>query len=155
MIAANTTLTFAVDGQVSLSWTDWQRTPADLRSIVLDQLTPYLGVSVVNVQPLDSGLLDWTYSALVTVTTKSAYATTDDVASIVAHAFYVGGNNLPTVNVTAEQAAPTPGGIGDYTTWIGSVGAEAKRIVDALPMMAIVIGIAAIVLGVVVLKADA
>jgi len=126
MVPANTTFTLDVKGTAG-QWLP--RTVAELRASVIDSLTPFMHVYDVSVTR-DSFLSDpenlfywaWPYVAVVTVQTRVGYADVDDVASIVAHAFYSGGGRVPTVTVrgTGPQQNPDdvrgPGLFGSLTT---------------------------------------
>ena len=104
MIAAGTRVTINVQGQTS-AWLPL--TEANLRDGVIDGLSHTFTVNSVGITPLGSvyvGLQDWPYSARVNVTTRVSYAKAEDVASIVANAFYQAGGSLPTVN--AEGYGP-------------------------------------------------
>lgn len=116
MINAGQTLTFDVKGTAG-QWIP--RTVAELRAQVIDSLTPFLHVYDVSVTR-ESFLADpenlyywaWPYVAVVTVQTRIAYASADDVASIVAHGFYNGGGTLPTVTTRGYGVQQLP----DVTT---------------------------------------
>lgn len=166
MIAAGSTLTFRVDGQVRLGWTDvGGQTPEDVRSEVIQSLMPYVGVQTIVINPLTSGLTTWTYNAIVSVKTKTAHGAADDVGAIVAHAFYVAANQLPTVVITNTVAPNTPGGVSDYpgiletiNKTIGDLSAGLGRGVGSaldesgLKLTLVLVAVGAIVIGVVILK---
>lgn len=119
MVRAGTILTFDVTGQAG-GW--FAPEPGDVRAGVIDALHPYLTVHNLTLTKT-SGWRDidffwWNYSARVDVQTKSDHARVDDVASIVAHAFYVGAGTLPTVTLGAGTQAPAvvqPPGFVDST----------------------------------------
>jgi hypothetical protein len=67
---------------------------------------------------------NWRYSAVVTVTTKAAYAKIEDVDSIVAHAFYEAGGELPTVTARGYEPAQGPGATSgaNWAAWLTGGG---------------------------------
>lgn len=103
MIAAGSTLTLDVKGTAG-QWIP--RTVAELRAVVIDALTPFLHVYDVSVtresflsDPENLFYWNWPYVAVVTVQTRQDHGKSEDVASIVAHAFYNGAGTLPSVTV--------------------------------------------------------
>lgn len=113
MIRRGTEITFTVNGQAG----QWPRSVADVRSAVIDGLTPFFDVADVTIptpsflsDPLDY-FINWPYTATVRVTVKADYAEPRDVDSIIAHAFYEAAGELPTVTANGleqGQGNPTP-----------------------------------------------
>jgi hypothetical protein len=112
MITNGTALTFDVAGQTGPYM---PRTVSDVRQTAIDNLTPYF--DVVSVELKSKGFLEdpvhgilgvnWPYQATVSARVQADYADVRDVDSIVAHAFYEGAGELPTV--TARELEHTPG----------------------------------------------
>lgn len=99
MIRRGTELNFTVNGQAG----QWPRSVADVRSAVIDGLTPFFDVPDVPIvtpsflsDPLDY-FINWPYTAKVRAIVKADYAEIRDVDSIVANAFYNAAGELPTV----------------------------------------------------------
>ena len=125
MLPAGTTLTFDVKGTAG-QWIP--RTVADVRAGVIDSLTPHAHVYDVSLTR-ESFLSDpenlyywaWPYVAVVTLQSRMTYAHSDDLASIVAHAFYSAAGALPTVTARGYGPQQTPDVI-TGTTVFGSLG---------------------------------
>lgn len=85
-------------------------TSAGIRADVTGALLPFMYVDAFTMT--DRGALDlveWDYRAALTVRPKSDYGSADDIASIVANAFYRATGKLPTVSVgAASQPALEP-----------------------------------------------
>lgn len=124
MVAANTTITFAVSGTTAgLVPVD----ATDVRSTVADRLSLYFTVLALTVKPpswidgiVNVEWLHWSYTASVTLKTRIAYRDIDDIRSVVANAFYIATGAMPTVSAPAlgetqqPPATDYPGsGIGD------------------------------------------
>lgn len=99
MINAATRLIVYTEGATTKTW--WNPAgfqPGDLQSGVMDILEKKFTVHSVSVMPRSNvyiGYLSWPYRGEVILTTKVAYAKADDVASIVANAFYQVAGALP------------------------------------------------------------
>lgn len=134
MVPTGSQLTFAVDGQVDTGITDWRTTPDDLRTAVINSLRLSLTVNAVVVTPLSVIVAfgDWRYTAMVSVTTKTAHAQADDVGSIVAHAFYEGAGALPTVTVTNAPVPTAAGGITEGPGVFDGIGSGVHDAVDGV-----------------------
>lgn len=158
MIAAGTVLTFAVDGSATLGWIDPTETPEGVRGDVIELMRPYVTVNAVTLTPTSNvyvGIANWSYRAIVQVTTKIAHADASDVGSIVAHAFYEAANLMPTVTQTGEQPANVPGGIGQEPDDADNgISAMLAKFFGGLQSTVVMVAIGAIVLGVVLLKAE-
>lgn len=148
MVAANTTITFAVSGTTAgLVPVD----ATDVRSTVADRLSLYFTVLALTVKPpswidgiVNVEWLHWSYTASVTLKTRIAYGDIDDIRSVVANAFYIATGAMPTVSAPAlgetQQLPATdyPGsGIGD------ALGKAADKFLSA--EMIIVLGIIGVV----------
>jgi len=125
MVPAQTTLTLDVKGQAG-QWAP--RSPGEVRGQVMNALTPYFHVYDVTlttgtdtVFDTGFGFWNWTYAAVVTLQTREPYATVDDVASIVAHAFYNAAGTVPVV--TTRDVGPQQGIDVDLSPSWMSVGA--------------------------------
>lgn len=107
MIAKNTVITFDVQGTTGGFL---PRTVAGLRQTAIDALTPFFEVQDLSVSsssflsdPLHS-LSQWPYSAVVRAKMQADYGSIRDVDSIIAHAFYRGAGELPTVTARTYEA---------------------------------------------------
>lgn len=111
MVAAGSILTFDVQGQTGgIIPVD----STDLRSGVIDALTPKMNVNDVEItvgstlsNVIDFQWLHYNYSAVVVVTTRVDYGQPGDVGSIIANAFYTAGGAVP--SVTSRDAGQTQG----------------------------------------------
>ncbi len=67
---------------------------------------------------------NWRYTATVSATTKAAYGKIEDVDSIVAHAFYYGAGELPTVTARGYEPGQGPGATSgaDWGAWLAGGG---------------------------------
>lgn len=106
MIRNGQVITFAVRGTTGAYL---PRSVAAVRQVVLDSLTPFFVVEDLTFKT-DSVLSDpfhalsaWPYSASVRAKMQSDYADVLDVDSIVAHAFYNGAGELPTVTANGYE----------------------------------------------------
>jgi hypothetical protein len=115
MIAAGTRLTMSVKGETTNTiWNPLGFQTDDLRSGVLSLLSSSMTVNSLGVtarSTIYTGYLGWPYTATITITTRTAYAKAEDLASIIANAFYQAAGSLPTVNVQGypSTGAYTPG----------------------------------------------
>lgn len=110
MIATGTKITMSVKGETTNTiWNPLGFQTDDLRRGVIDVLSSRMTVNSLGVTArtaIFTGYVGWPYTATITVTTRTAYAKAEDVASIVANAFYQTGGALPTVNA---QGYPSTG----------------------------------------------
>jgi hypothetical protein len=105
MIAKNSVIIFDVKGRTGYL----PRTEAGVRQNVIDGLTPFfevqdvsLSTSTVLSDPLHQ-INTWPYTAVVRAKTQADYGHVRDVDSIVAHAFYTAGGELPTVTARGYE----------------------------------------------------
>ena len=129
MVPAGSTLTLDVRGTAT-SWLP--TTPAGIRAAALDDLSPFFDVpdlvlsstSILGSQ-VTFPSFNYPYTGVLTLRTRVAYGDTDDVASIVANAFYNHAGSVPTVTVRGygvQQSAPPAGfGFGSFTPALGLV----------------------------------
>ena len=111
MIRNGDTHTFTAVGKVGEYL---PRTVEMVRQGAIDGLTPFFDVESVNLKT-DTFLNDplhvvtnWGYIATVRATVKADYADIRDVDSIIAHAFYNAGGELPTVTADIERSQDPP-----------------------------------------------
>lgn len=140
MIAANTTITFAVAGTTAgLVPTD----ATSVRSTVADRLSLYFDLLAFTLKPpswidgiVNVEWLHWSYTASVTVKTRIDHGDIDDVRSVVANAFYVATGAMPTVSapslgeIQQPPATDYPGsGIGNALEHVADKFLSAEMIV--------------------------
>jgi hypothetical protein len=109
MIAAGTRLDFVARGTTEAAQFQLIFSPGMLQAEAARILSERLNVQSVDVFTQDTvitGTLPWTYTANVSLTTRSAHARVEDVASIVANAFSQASGNMPIV--TQGHAIDTP-----------------------------------------------
>lgn len=98
MIPRGTELTFTVKGSTTTSW--WSLfTVAEFEGDARDHLNRTLDVVSLSIDAstFTAGVIAYQYTAIVTVRTRVDHAQADDVASIVAHTFYVIAGSMPSV----------------------------------------------------------
>lgn len=112
MIRNGTEITFDVQGTTGGIL---PRTIASVRQQTIDALTPFFDVANVSIKsasiisdPLHSLSL-WPYTAVVRATVQMDYSDVRDVDSIVAHAFYEGAGEVPTVTARGLEQGQEPG----------------------------------------------
>jgi hypothetical protein len=106
-------LTFTAVGKTSEYW---PRTADGVRSDALDSLTPFFEVESLNIKtasalgdPVHFVLgVNWGYTATIRAKVRADYGDVRDVDSIVAHAFYEAGGEVPTVTSNLEQSQDAP-----------------------------------------------
>lgn len=146
MVNAGQRITFDVVGSTSTDWTTiLGSTVQGVREIVVDTLSASFYVHDVTINREgtlfgpDALYWNWRYSAVVSLTTKTAYAKIEDVDSIVAHAFYEGGGELPTVTARGFEEGQGEGetsGI-NWGGWLAGGGIVAALV--AVAVLAVVV----------------
>jgi hypothetical protein len=144
MVNAGARITFDVVGSVS-GWLP--STVQGVREPIVSDLAANFAVHDVTIAREDtlfgpsSAYWNWRYRGVATITTKTAYAKIEDVDSIVAHAFYQGAGELPTVTARGYEPGQGVGAASglDWGTWLTGGG--------------IVVGLVAVAVLVVVVKA--
>ncbi len=127
MVNSGQRITFDVVGSVS-GWIP--STVQGVREDVVSTLAANFAVHDVTINREDtlfgpsSAYWNWRYNAVAVVTTKSAYAKVEDVDSIVAHAFYQGSGELPTVTARGYEPGQGPGATSglDWGAWLTGGG---------------------------------
>lgn len=134
MIDARETITFDVQGTTGAYL---PRSVDSVRQVVIDNLTPFFDVQDVTMQT-DAFTSDpfhyisnWPYKAVVRVVTRDSYADVRDVDSIVAHAFYEGAGELPTVTARGLEA-----GQGDPDKKVGGFSIQTLLILAVVVIVA-------------------
>lgn len=142
MVRAGQSVTLSVQGRTG----GFFRPEAGaMRSDVIGFISAYFTVESVEINirsalgSIAAGeLWNYDYSALVTVKPRSDYGSPDDIASIVAHAFYITGGALPTVQVSSVS-----GSLGGVTSSGPDLGGALQSFAD-LPKI-LIVGIVALV----------
>lgn len=113
MVRAGTALTVEVTGTAGSWWNPANAfvtengIVADVRAACL----PYMNVDTFTIDDRGiSDVVEWTYRASLTIRPKADYGDADDLASIVAHAFYEATGYLPsaTVGPGSQPGLPPP-----------------------------------------------
>lgn len=111
MVRAGTTLTFRVEGQTGgFSIRD----APQVRAQTANALTPFVYLISLTLTSGSAGAiltdpsqwLNWRYSAVIVIKTRTDHRSIDDVRSIIAGAFYAGAGAMPSVALESESAGP-------------------------------------------------
>lgn len=102
MVPAGTPISFQIAGDTG-QWLP--RTVADVRKDALDALSPDFDVITLAIvrtasltdDPLNLYYWEWPYTATLDASPRSDYGDIRDVDQVVAHAFYLGAGQVPTV----------------------------------------------------------
>lgn len=173
MYRAGTELTIVAAGSAESFWTSldfWNGVSSPELQSAVDLRLIGRGIDVYAIDIADRGMKDtatWQYRATVKCASRSDHARAEDVAAVVANAFYEETGYMPTVSITSlGQAAPGPLaptwtvpdlipdlGIGDAA---GEVAAGIKDTIDKLienvgKIGMVGIGVAIVVLAIVYL----
>lgn len=142
MVNAGQRLTFDVVGSTSGFLPS---TVQGVREDVVSDLAANFAVHDVTINRQDTAFgpsalyWNWRYTAVATVTTKGAYAKIEDVDSLVAHAFYYGAGELPTVTARGWEPGQGAGATSgfDWGKWIAGGGLVAGLV--AVAVLAVVV----------------
>jgi hypothetical protein len=158
MVRAGTSLTIEVTGTAGSWWNPLNafETENGIKADVRAALLPYMSVDRLDIDDRGiSDVVEWDYRATLTVRPKADYGAADDVASLVAHAFYEATGYLPSATVGSGSQPPLQPPAFDP-------GAAGKGIVDAITNLlkglqgtATLVIVGAVVLVVLVAKSGA
>jgi len=102
----------------------------DVRSAAIAELAPFFSVHNVVIQNTGAGyeVLEWPFLATVNVSPIQGFATFEDAASVVTHAFYQATGNMPSVTGLGQGQIPEPGGgwLPDIGGGLGNLGQSIK-----------------------------
>lgn len=150
MVAAGTTVQFVVQGNVS-TWSPVELDPANLRERIITALQANrLTVKSVTLQATSwalGGLLEYTYQARIAVASQSSHGQIGDIGAIVGNAVYNATGRMPTVIPSGDPLDP-----GDPDPDAGDPLAWLRNLASTLGTTVTVVAVAAIVVGVVILR---